>query len=856
MTKQVGMEYTRETSQDNVKMMSRLLVPIRGETAINNSAREQRTKIAVDKDALDKKMLDSVQSRMDASAMMQMLPDIELSKRILIGVILSPKDLYSTEVGFTADAELFGPEIVREFIALVEKYVIDKFDLNSRLEMMLERALFTDGAYPLLVLPENNLDRIINQTPTYNPGLESYARQLYVKRTERPMGFLGFPKASFEHYGQQATTHTHEIFPAIEVCDNINVMKESRVDKSLRKAHIMTMFSQESEGGMTESEIAALYNKPFTATADTQFEVIDGKPTKNSGCPLVETPPASAVIPISTPGRPEHHVGYFVMLNDKGGFVSGEEDRNYHNEIRTRYNNAGKNEASDTIQRVREAMGTDTTRTEETYDTHLATFGPLIEHKLKELLRNGMYDEELDFEFTQNIKSIMFQRAMLGRRTRILFVPKELMTYVAFDYNKDGIGVSLLTKTAIIGSMRMALSLAHNMGQLRNSISRRKVNITLDEDEVDPMKTIGDVQDLILEQSIKSYPLAASNPLDMMRALQLSGYDFAYEGGGPGMPKTKVSFEDWVSQDQGGNPEYMNELRQQHIMGLNLNPELVDPTQSPNFAIEAVNNDMMMSKTVRHLQKAFTCKLTEFAKTFCKFSGDFKRECITVVEKYRSTISDDYKSYSVSEFVDAFLDTLEVTLPSPDRSRTEQQLAAFQQYKDLLETTLEAFISSDIIPVEMLGENPRGTVEQAIAILKAKFLRDWLAENNVMPELGVLMDLDEDDKPSYDIFEIQEPLVLGVVEAMKRYLEKTMPENTGGFGGGDMGGGDAGSDTDDDDFGDSGDDFGDQEEGVDIEGDEATDDLDEDEPEGEVDDGTEPEEPETDGDEEPEEDDV
>lgn len=858
MAEPIGMNYTREGSQENARMMSRYLTPDKTSTSSNKPG--GKTTLKIDQQQLDQKIAASVQNRMDASAMMQMLPDIELSKRILIGLILSPKDLYSTEVGFTADAERFGPEITRDLLDLIRLYIVDKFKINDRLETMLERALFTEGAYPLLILPENNLDRLINRELKYNPGMEAYARTMFKKRVDVPLGFLGIEEGSMEAFEKGSERRVLEVAPFVDVTDNFSVLKESRFDKALRSSQIQEKFSQESANvGMTENEINELYNKPLTPTADSQVEVIDNFNTtrKNRGCPLVELPPASAVIPVCQPGRPEQHEGYFIMLTDKGTYVTGEESRNYHEEIRTRYNSAGKDESTNTTRRVQDAMGfKDEQFKASSVDERSNAFAPLIEHKLKELLRNGMYQEELDFDFTQNVKRIMYQRAVAGRRTRILFVPKELMSYVAFDYNDNGIGQSLLAKTAIIGSMRMALALAHNMGQLRNAIARRKVRISFDDDEVDPMKTINDVQTMILEQAVKSYPLAASDPVGMMRALQLSAYDFAYDGSAPGLPKTKVDFEDWSTQDQGGNPEYAAELRQQQAMGFGLNSEIIDPTQAPNFAIEAVQNDVMMTKNVRHRQRQFLTHLTGFSRAFCKFSGDFKRDAIKIIERHRSTVKKEFEQSTMAEFIDAFLDTLELTLPSPDRSRISEQTTAYNDYKGLLEETLNAFVSTEIIPDAMLGDNPKGTVDQAIAILKAKFLRDWMAENDVMPELAEILELGDDDRPNYDIYEIQEPLVTGLVKAMKQYLDKTMPDAPGGFDGGGMGGDSAGGDmdgsgdldgegnSDDDEFGD----FSDDLDGGDGDTEEPADDEDEGEPEEGQDDlsESEPEESEDD----------
>ena len=810
-----GDGYMRDQSQDNVKALARLLIRS-NQQPVKSVGKEK--KIELNKEAVDRKVNQIGSAQMDADALMQVLPDIELCKQVLIGVILSPKDMYSTEVGFTADADLFDGEIIRGFLELIEKYVVRKYNLNDRLEKILESALFKDGSYPIVILPENNLDRIINHE--YNPGMEHYATQLYRRSTATGYGLLGrSDTVSNESHGNKPALFEEKIFPNITVTDNFNVLKHTSLDRKIRQSKLESMFSNEAFTGMSDDEIERLYSKPVNVADQNSAVVLDATVGGQKGCPLTISLPASSVIPVATPGRPEEHVGYFVVLNEKGMPVDSNVNRNYHDEFRARYNAGASDENSDIMQQVKAAMGMGADKKiDGLTDQHLETFGPIITGQLEHLLRNGMYDEELSFELTQNIKRLMLTRALGNRRTQLLFVPKELMVYIAFDYDDEGVGVSLLRKTSIIGSMRMALALAHNMGQLKNAVPRRKVTVELDEDDQDPSNTIAQVQNLLLQQSIKSYPLAANSPADMQTALQLSAVDMAFTGEAPGLPKTKVEFEDWISQDQGGNPEYAEELRKQHIMGLKLNPEMVDPSQSPDYAVEVVNNNLMMSKTIRHLQKIITRHLTDFVRKFCRYSGDFKRECMAVIEERRRAIDDEvYGQHSVAEYIDAFLETVEVTLPSPDRSRVEQQATAFEQYSQLLDACLSAYMSADLIPPEMMGSDAKGTIEQAVAVVKANYLRDWMAENNVMPELQALLELDEDEKPTYSLFDTQEPIFKSIVASIKKYMDAVMPEDAGGFNdNGNMGGGDdmpGDSSGEGDGMDEFGDDFGESPEG-------------------------------------------
>jgi hypothetical protein len=364
------------------------------------------------------------------------------------------------------------------------------------------------------------------------------------------------------------------------------------------------------------------------------------------------------------------------------------------------------------------------------------------------------------------------------------------------------------------------LLFAETMSGVRNAVGRKRANISIDADDPDPEKTLSDVQAAILESSHRGFPLASPDPGQTLDYLNRAGFDFAINVESDNYPTTKVEFDDYNTNVQAGNPELQDRLRRMHISGMGMNPELVDPTASPDFATSVVNNNLIMTRRVIRYQKRFTRMLTKFAQMYGRHSSELQDKLLTVLEEQKAKLTTDQKKLERDELVGKFLDAMEVSLPSPDTTRIDQQLSAFEQYNNLLERALEAYITPDLFPAEVLAREAN-TVDHVIAVIKAYYQRMWLDRNNVMPELDKLTEMVE-DSPVFDLLDVQEGQMNSLGGAIQKYLDgiedkrkaweaRNQPEEDTG---GDDTGGESGTteeETTDDELGGEGD-FGAEEE--------------------------------------------
>lgn len=130
----------------------------------------------------------------DAKLTMQMLPDLKLALNMIVSLIMSPKDAFSNEIIIRSDSlNLLPASIMQTMIQVVTEYYRKNYDLSEFTQHMLEQTLGFQGALPVLVIPENSLDDLVNN---YNANitLESFKREIDFERNiPHPINLLGVP---------------------------------------------------------------------------------------------------------------------------------------------------------------------------------------------------------------------------------------------------------------------------------------------------------------------------------------------------------------------------------------------------------------------------------------------------------------------------------------------------------------------------------------------------------------------------------------------------------------------------------------------------------------------------------------
>lgn len=808
------------------------------------------------------------QHNSDAEAVKKMLPDVELAEQILVSSILSPKDMMTTELIYSASSDEFQADLLNSLINRVKQHFTIDYPIEKHLMDMVREPLFTKGSYPIAVIPENAIDAVINGTRA--PSMESFDR-FYDRQTgaAKGIGILGKGTAQTEdqlskqRFGVSLETFNLKVSPlsledqylqysdtaifgvgfekSIVVTDNPMALKTGQVLQFMQKKRIGTTYStaMESAGAKELAQIndrsierAMIKYRPQKQEQVVEIPNQHQISRKSVGMPLVMKLPSESVIPVHVPGNPERHVGYYVILDENGNPVYAPETDLLN--PGTLNQSGTTNAQSNLIQRASMNLGmADTAK----FDMHnyqhmqaaVRVYGDMVERDLINRIRNGALGINVQVSRNEEIYRLMLSRTLARRHTQVLYLPVEYMTYIAFKYGPDGVGRSLLDDQAMLSMFRTTMLFAEVVGSIKNSIGRTKVSGTIPENDPDPLKTMETIVHEIVQSRRLNIPMGVSQPADVMNFVQQAAFEFNWSGH-PGMPDLKLDFEQVQSNYQKPDTDLSEKLRKSSIMGFGISPETVDNGFNTEFATTALANNVLLSKRVIMWQNVFTPQLTQHMRQHARFSEQLITDLLGILKQNKDKIlldmekqegveiAADMQEKILIDFALArFLETFTVTLPQPSSVTLESQNTELENYGKMLDTALESYITSDMFTETTAGQmsGQAGTIK---AMLKAYFMRKFMADKGILSELANITAVDDEGKPQSDISKeiqahIESLTKAGVItlvnlkinrQAADKDLESIGatdgPEGSSSTSsGGDMGGGDGG-------FGDFGDD--------------------------------------------------
>lgn len=729
----------------------------------------------VDKNSARRVVDDTAEHITDAKSVFEVLPDTKLAMDILVSVIMSPNDMISNELLFRVKDSTSDDEITPLLLSVVEDYFTNELNLSKMCVPALEDMLFKTGSYPVIAVPRSSIDSMINGESV---SLESLSDDFDEEFNVKNIGFLsnstdGSLKTSLESLAGELTRNTDpiKVNNFLTLVDNPTVLKKPLLSERIREERSRNLLGlmefiptqnvsvEDVEGG-TKEEKVVLYNKrkfkktPFMEMMDCK-EVDDDEP-------IFFHPPSESIIPINVPGDVTRKVGYFIVLDDSGNPVSVASSRKHWDRLKSYSSTDG--EATE-ITRIREQLfGQDEHKDIKTVKEIHKAYVTHLERRLHDALKNGVHGDEVDVEITGDAEMLMLSRALGRMKTQLLYIPKELMVYMAFDYNELGVGKSLLETTKIISSMRAMLLLANTQASMRNSTPGTRLDIELDPMDKDPDSTVEKVLALREQASQGSYPIGSLDLTNIANSMNRSNIQVSVSNH-PAYPQTKVTSED-VSRAVGTvDTDLEDRLRERHHQGWGVTPEMIDATRETDFAANIIMGNKLMVKRVSVYQGVFVPFLTDIARLFTRLSPKIQNQLVDKITESKVKLP---KDSTIEEVITTFLDNLEVSLPSPDSSKVVTQMEELSSYIEILDLSLEAYFSEDIMDA-VVDTDLEDSILSTQAAIRAYFIRNWMRNNNVLPEIETLFVQDS----GASILEQHTEFVEDILAMMSDKLRKT-----------------------------------------------------------------------------------
>lgn len=683
----------------------------------------------------------------------QLFPDIELAIQILVSSILSPKKMTSVQLNYRFSKNLTtNPTVTAGVLEAIKTYVEDTYKIEGLLPDIVREALFTSGACVYAVVSESAVDEIINSDLLPSYGMEDYKQKVdrLIDTVSKPINLLNLQDRSPKPLPSKSKAEDLIEYLASEsrlhLTDNIGMVhygsiKEKITSKILREQ--LKRGQSISTESLEKIEYLDIFRSKSNSVARKEVEFVKRKNEtfrKNIGRPMLMKLPTESVIPVFVPGNEKEHSGYFVLLDENNKPLSGDFQDNDLARL-----DATLHKTSGNLTPVQKAYNNLVSNSTNGVDINILfeMYKKVLEKQLFGAVKSSLNGKTINIAEKNDIYFLMFSRALQDQKTSILYLPKELVVYFAFQYTKMGTGKSLLENLAVQTSLRAILLFAKVMAYAKQSIDVTKVNIQLDPHDPDPEKTIEQVQSSVLKLRQNFLPLGINNPVDLVNWIQRAGLQFSYENN-PQLPNVNLSFENNNLSHTLPSSDLEEDLRKQTIIAIGLPPETVDNGFSPEFARTVINNNILLSKRVSVYQEKLNADVSKFVSAIVYNDEDIRktiRETLldnahsleqTLEEEEKQLLNKDKEAF-LDYYVDKICENLYIELPKPEDTDITNLSEEFNLYKENLNTVLDSVISA-----ELLSENVSGDISQDIETLRTQYyhylLRKWMSDNNYYPE--------------------------------------------------------------------------------------------------------------------------
>ena len=817
----------------------------------------------------------SLQSALDAENIQKLLPDVLKAKQILVSTILSPKDLITVTPNYSCESEFLG-EVATDLIRIVEEDLDKNYKIKTKMKKHLEDMLFDFGAHISVIIPKSRIDSIINSDRGWSN--EAYQSVRTGEMIPKSIGVLGDPDISVANmlgrgYSMESM-YNAPVKPYVgpkdfnlTVTDNPDAFKLGEITKRWQEQRIAEAyeinrtFSLEDRGlkidttrrverqkKKEEQTNGSLFKNPWyqrKLVLDIEENSKEDESYDYDDTPLHYDIPPEAFVPAHSPSDPENVIGGFILTDPMTGMpIRKNSVSNFYQQLQQGMSPTSGS-SSQMLGRMRATLldyGYGANGMENDANVMLRIYTGIVEDDIKRRLKNGLNGDDATISKNDDIYRIMFARSCAQMQTQLIYIPKRFLTYFAFDYDDRGVGISLLTATKTIASIRATVSMANFFATIRNSTNYRKITLELDENDPDPDETVETTIHEISRATQQKMPMFEPNPTDIVNFIQNAGMGFEVTGH-PRWATTKVDIQNTQASNVVIDTDFVDRLQMDHMGSLGVPAEAINSSLDMEFMRNIIQNHLLFSKGAMRYQDEYTPQLTEDVRKYITANGRLLNKLEAAVKEKREILRElgVMDSNSDRDIVNHFVNNFMVGLPAPDLTKIDVQMEEFDKYNEALEKFLPSFISSDILGSDsamQLGELG-GNIDNLVNICRAHLQRKWLSEHGVMPELFDLIAETSDDTPASEVVDqhlihhkalinLLVPLITKLTkrnDAVAKVLEKIGAEgesdtdnssddnNSGGDGFDDENGdGSTGDDPDAgggfDDFGDGGDDLG------------------------------------------------
>jgi hypothetical protein len=654
-----------------------------------------------------------------------LFPDIDDSINVLILSILSPNDMLQRDIRFISETQNIDTGVLNRLLSATYNHFVTNYNFVEESKRILKESLVTKGAYIHLFFPQailrNYFDKDLNK-----------------KAVEDFMDSLSILNNTDEFNVKQPF--------GVSVTENWLSISEKRHEYNSN----LNMFSNTLES-FTGDYIDKLDTHDFDGEKE-EILFIDNLATsdKKDGIPLSMSLPTESVIPISPEDEPFNHIGYFVLLNSNGRPISGKEavtDDVLYNEFEQYIEKKNNNKL---MGEISSAIFDEKKNNQETLDAIANVYENTFMKNLKETFKNGKYALDVSVDTNNEFMKLMLYRYLRNKKTEWLYVPKEMISYIAFNYRDDGTGESLLERIETLASLRAMVMYSNLNGHINKHISKNLTTVTLD-DSLDPMETSEKIKSAHIKNS-NPFPNSIKNVPELTNWLSNLQQKFKFIH--PDLPTFEVETSEVNTGSSTIDTEIEQELAERMIRTLGVPPKLVMDKLDSDFAVKVIWENSIYSTKLIGYQNTYSQELSKMVIKLIQNDTTLLKEYETIlkddISKVKKTVGRRNSSEKkvIKLALNMFLKGLKVKFPSITEGDEDATLKTIKNYKETVEYIVEVFFSSDAFPEEYTGMTG-DKLKEMQDILVNHFVRKWIVSNGFYKEIYNFM---YDDSLSHTVF--------------------------------------------------------------------------------------------------------
>lgn len=744
---------------------------------------------------------------LDAKTIMELQPDIRLIRFMIQSVIMSPLDMDAG--GFThsvGDTDLPGA-ITNPLLDIVREHFTTYIDLDKEFTRMNPEALFDEGAAVRVIIPESVIDDMINHTGQYTT--EQYQNTILDddRRTFRPVGILGDVMTMEQAKARQESPRpfgsakvsmesafhidvgvtSTRINDMASITDNISVLKMPILKDSIRRSAItdlvrssvrtnvnraaLNRYAREDyvhrSGDSKVSDIRRLRETLYNSNGgriqgQRQIAIIGSAQDASRssiGHPTVQTWRTSSLIPAFSPGNPDEHLGYIGALDSNGYAIDlvAEMQNNVNKGMGAIDNTNAMNLTSTLLQQTQILnSGYNYDKAKQSNSERIRLWQQIYEENILNRIKNGMTGANVQLGKNETFYNMIMARNFANECVHLVYIPASQVVYHAYEYDDNGMGVSLLDGVTQTSTLRIMTNFANFMASVNNAVGRTKVSINIDPRSPDPEKDSTVLMDEYLRTQAGATPTDVTSASEMFRTLRQMGVCFEIQGHS-GLPNTTVDVESFQSGKLQIDNEFTEKLRNEQYMGLFVTPDMVDMTQQGDFAITRWTSNQLFTKRIMLLQRITEQSAKRYVTIYCNSSGELINRMQAAIRQVEEKLPEFYRNRTASEehiqydsVLKEFFRAYEVKLPSPNNTQADTAKDQIEKESQKWDAVLPYYLANELYD-PALGDEQQSMISSLTASMKALLMRRYIEEHDLAPDIRDFVRKDTEDAPALNL---------------------------------------------------------------------------------------------------------